>query len=298
MTTVLIGGAGLLGGAIAVELAARRQPWRVLVRSAQQVGPLRARGAEIVIGDMRDPHALSHALSGARTVITTAQGTPFSRDRSFASIDGVANQELIAAASNANVERFVFISALKADQGAAQVAQLHYKYLAERSLRASGMAYVILRPSSFQETFANGFAPFKRIIELAGIGLTLGRGDGLHSFVAVADVARAAVVALEHPLAHNAIIPVGGPEDLSYRDAYRRITSVTGRRIRRVSLPTTLLRAVGWLATPALPELGDFFAFFSFFDRAGYTCTTPAWLLDALGHRRSFDDAMRAFYAR
>ena len=67
MTTLLIGGAGLLGGAIAAELAGRGQPWRALVRSEQRASRLRALGAEIVTGDMRDPRTLSQALSGART---------------------------------------------------------------------------------------------------------------------------------------------------------------------------------------------------------------------------------------
>jgi uncharacterized protein YbjT (DUF2867 family) len=296
MTVLLIGGTGLLGGAVAEELAARGEPVRALVRHGKHAARMRELGFELVIGDLRDRRTLDRVLRDVRAVVTTAQGDPLSRKRPMRQIDGDATQLLIATARRMHVEHFVFVSALKADQGAACVPQLAYKYAAEQALATSGMAYTILRPSSFQETFGDGFAPFKRIIERARIGMTLGSGRGRHSFVAISDVARAAALALELPEARDAIVPIGGPEDLSYRDAYARIAQVTGRRIMIVPIPRPLLTLAGLLAAPLLPELRGFFAFFAFFDRAGYTCVTPDWLLQALGERRSFDEGVRAMY--
>jgi uncharacterized protein YbjT (DUF2867 family) len=229
-------------------------------------------------------------------VVTTAQGDPLSRRKPMRQIDGQATQLLIATARQMHIDHFVFVSALKADQGAASVPQLAYKHAAEQALQSSGMGYTIIRPSSFQETFGDGFAPFKRIIERTGIGLTLGSGQGRQSFVAIGDVARAAVLALDHPAARDAIVPIGGPEDLSYRDAYARIAQVTGRRVRIMPIPQPLLATGGLLAAPLLPELRGFFTFFTFFDESGYTCVTPDWLIQELGERRSFDDGVRAMY--
>lgn len=296
MTVLLIGGTGLLGGEIAAELVRQGYPVRALVRSGKSAVRLRALGAELEAGDLRDTRALRRAFRDQPTVITTAQGNPLSRANPMRKIDGSANQQMIVAARKAGVPRFVFVSALKADQGAASVPQLAYKFAAENVLQASGIPYTILRPSSFQETFDNGFAPFKRIIEATRIGLTMGSGRGKHSFVAVRDVARAAVVSLAQPEALGQIVPIGGPDDLSYRDAYRRIARLTGRRVWVLPAPRLALKLGGLLALPALPELGDFFAFFEFFDRYGYTCVTPDWLVRALGRRRTFDEAVRDFY--
>jgi NADH dehydrogenase len=296
MTVLLIGGTGLLGGAIAEELIARGERVRALVRSGKRVARLRQLGAEFEVGDLRDQRALRRALRGVQAVITTAQGNPLSRKLPMRQIDGQATQQLIVLARQLNVPRFVFISALKADEGAPTVPQLAYKLAAERMLQTSGMEYTIIRPSSFQETFADAFAPFKRLIETAGIGMTIGSGRGRHSFVAIRDVARATVLALHAPEARNQIVPVGGPEDLSYREAYRRIASITGRRVTRLPIPRPLMTLAGALAFPALPELAGFFALFAFFDRAGYTCTTPEWLVRTLGQRQAFDDTMRAIY--
>jgi len=298
MAVLLIGGTGLLGGAVAEELAARGEPVRALVREGKRVARLRELGFELAVGDLRDRRTLDRVLRDVRAVVTTAQGDPLSRRKPMRQIDGQATQQLIATAREMHVEHFVFVSALKADQGAASVPQLGYKCAAEQALQSSGMDYTIIRPSSFQETFGDGFAPFKRIIERTGIGIIMGSGQAQQSFVAIGDVARAAVLALDHPAARNAIVPVGGPEDLSYRDAYARIAQVTGRRIRIVPIPQPLLAIGGLLAAPLLPELRGFFAFFAFFDRAGYTCVTPDWLLQALGERRSFDEGVRAMYLR
>jgi uncharacterized protein YbjT (DUF2867 family) len=296
MTVLLIGGTGLLGGAVAEELAARGESVRALVREGKRVARLRELGFELEVGDLRDRRTLDRVLRDVRAVVTTAQGDPLSRKKPMQQIDGAATQLLIATARRMHVAHFVFVSALKADQGAASVPQLAYKHAAEQALQSSGMSYTIIRPSSFQETFGDGFAPFKRIVERIGIGMTLGSGRGLHSFVAIGDVARAAALALDLPAARDAIVPVGGPEDLSYRDAYMRIAQLTGRRIRIVPIPRPLLGIGGQLAAPLLPDLRGFFAFFAFFDRAGYTCVTPDWLLQALGQRRSFDAGVRAMY--
>lgn len=296
MTVVLIGGTGMLGGAIAEELVARGEHVRALVRSGKRAARLRALGIDLEVGDMLDQRALRRALRDARAIITTAQGDPLRRKQPMRRIDGQGNQQLIGIAREMHVPQFVFVSALKADEGAAKVPQLAYKYAAEQVLQASGVGYTIIRPSSFQETFGDGFAPFKRMIETTGIGMTLGSGRGKHSFVAIRDVARATVLALHAPEAHNQIVPVGGPEDLSYREAFQRIAQITGRRIPVLPLPRPLIGLGGLLAKPILPELNGFFSFFAFFDKAGYTCTTPDWLVRALGHRRTFDEAIRSIY--
>jgi uncharacterized protein YbjT (DUF2867 family) len=296
MTVLLVGGTGLLGGAIAQELAARDEPVRALVRSGTRAGQLRTLGIELEVGDLLDLRSLRRALHDVRAVVTTAQGDPLNRRTTVARVDGQGNHNLITAASEADVQHFVFVSALKADQGAASVPQLAYKYAAEELLRGSGMDYTIIQPSSFQETFGEGFAPFKWFIDHTRFGLTLGSGRGAQSFVAIADVARAAALALDHPAARNQLLTIGGAEDLDYRAAYQRIAEITGRRIAVVPIPRPLLSLVGLLAAPVLPELRGFFALFAFFDRADYTCTTPSWLVDALGGRRPFDQAVRDMY--
>ena len=76
MTVLLIGGTGLLGGAVAEELAARGEPVRALVRDGKRVARLRELGFELAVGDLRDRRTLDRVLRDVRAVVTTAQGDP------------------------------------------------------------------------------------------------------------------------------------------------------------------------------------------------------------------------------
>ena len=81
--------------------------------------------------------------------------------------------------------------------------------------------------------------------------------------------------AVEHELVPARGLPVGGPEDLSYRDAYARIARVTGRRVTVIGIPQLFLTIGGLLAAPLLPELRGFFAFFAFFGEIGRAPLCP-----------------------
>lgn len=296
MTVLLVGGTGLLGSLIAEGLARRDEPVRALVRGGRRARHLRALGCELEVGDLMDARSLRRALVDVRAVVTTAQGHPLQYRRSVAHVDGVGNSHLIAAARDVGVEHFVFVSALKADVGAVDVPQLGYKYAAERLLCASGMGYTIIRPSMFQEAFGDGFTPLKRFVERLRVGVVIGDGRSLYSFVAAADVARVAVLSLDRVEARGQVLPVGGPEDLSYREGYRRIATMMGYRIGVLPVPHVVMKGAGVLALPVLPELGGVFALLAFCDRVGYVCETPGWLVEALGQRRTFDEGIRVMY--
>jgi uncharacterized protein YbjT (DUF2867 family) len=296
MTVLLVGGTGRLGGLIAEQLAGRDEQLRALVRSGRRAGRLRELGFDLEVGDLYDARSLRRALNGVRAVVTAAQGDPLHRRVAPARVDRQGNRNLIGLARDSGVEQFIFISALKADEGAAVVPQLAYKHAAEGLLRSSGMAYTILRPATFQETLGGPDAPLRHVVERFGVGLMPGGGRAAHSFVALADVARAAALALDHPVARDQVAPIGGPDDLSYHEAYARIARITGRRVIDMPLPWPLLSAAGLLAVPAWAELRGAFAWFAFLERAGDACTTPAWLVEALGQRRTFDEGVRTMY--
>jgi uncharacterized protein YbjT (DUF2867 family) len=296
MTVLLVGGTGRLGRLIAEQLVGRDEPLRALVRSGRKAKRLRELGFDLEVGDLYDPRSLRRALVGVRAVVTAAQGDPLRRRVAPARVDRQGNRNLIELARAAGVAQFVFISALKADEGAAAVPQLAYKHAAEGLLRASGMIYTILRPATLQETLGHRRAPLRRVVERFGVGLMPGGGRAAHSFVAAADVARAAALALDNPQAHGQVASIGGPDDLSYREAYARIARIAGRRITSLPLPSPLLSIAGLLAMPAWAELRGAFAWFAFLERAGGACATPAWLAEALGSRRTFDEGVRAMY--
>src|SRR3954468_10707887 len=104
---LVVGATGLVGSAVCQKLAERGEKVRALVRatsSPERLAGLRASGAELVTGDLKDPGSLAAACRGVAAVISTAPST-LSRQPgdSIESVDGAGQLNLIDAAKAANV---------------------------------------------------------------------------------------------------------------------------------------------------------------------------------------------------
>jgi NADH dehydrogenase len=95
---LIVGATGKLGGRIARELLSRGLKVRALVRPASAAGALQRLGAEIVIGDLKDPASLLAACAGADTVITTANTARRGGADTVDTVDRTGSRALIDAA--------------------------------------------------------------------------------------------------------------------------------------------------------------------------------------------------------
>jgi nucleoside-diphosphate-sugar epimerase len=116
--TVVTGGAGYVGAATTEELLAagrRVRVFDVLLHGQQHIADsLREKGAEVVIGDIRDPEARRSVLEGAEAVVHLAAivGDPAcALDPNLSNeVNVEASAALVADAKAAGVERIVFAS--------------------------------------------------------------------------------------------------------------------------------------------------------------------------------------------
>src|SRR5690349_15764529 len=113
---LVVGATGKVGTEICRQLADQRMPFRAFVRTSSsrgRVAQLRELGAELVVGDLRDWHSLEIACSGIESVITTVSSMPFSYVAGVNDIettDLTGTKRLIAAAENAGVKHFTYLS--------------------------------------------------------------------------------------------------------------------------------------------------------------------------------------------
>src|SRR5438552_3507284 len=70
-----------------------------------------------------------------------------------------------------------------------------------------------------------------------------GKGNDKIRYVAVADVAEFAVQSLTNPAARNATIPIGGPEEISQREAVRIFEEAYGKKFNVIEVPEAALEA-------------------------------------------------------
>jgi NADH dehydrogenase len=228
MMILVVGGTGDLGSEVARRLLADGQRVRALVRSEDRGAALRAAGAELVTGDLKDPDSLRAACAGIETVISTANSAKRGGDDNPQTVDLEGNRHLVDAAKAAGVGQFIFVSALGA-RSDSPVPFLAAKGKTEEYLRASGMPFTIISPTAFMEVWAARLvgAPAQ-----AGQPVTLvGEGRRKHSFISAGDVASFVIAAIGHPAARNAQLVIGGPEALSFRDVVAVYERALGREI-------------------------------------------------------------------
>ena len=140
----LTGGTGYIGSRLIAALAARGHRVRALAR-AGSVAKLPA-GCEPVIGDALGAASYAADVAPADTFVQLV-GVPHpspAKAAQFGSIDLVSALAGIAAASQAGVEHFVYVSV--AQPAPVMRAYLAVRAAAEAALRASGLNATILRP--------------------------------------------------------------------------------------------------------------------------------------------------------
>ena len=169
MTTLVTGATGFVGSHVARILVERGEAVRVLVRPTSHLQAIDSLTAERVEGDLRDKGSLARALSGVQRVFhVAADYRLWSRQpEEIYESNVVGTRNLLEAARNAGVERFVYTStvatiavsrpgALPNEDTQARLEEMigHYKrskFLAEQeALHASAASFpvVIVNPTA------------------------------------------------------------------------------------------------------------------------------------------------------
>ena len=212
MTILVVGACGTLGRATTRQLMSKGHAVRALVRDRAKAEPLRKLGAEIVTGDLTDPPSLARACKGATRVFACAHGLLGRGDQSSAQVDHVGHSALVVAAREAQVEHFVYTSAL----GAADDHPIDFfrtKHEIERVVKDSGMGWTILRPAAFMEQHVHRFNG--QMLLDKGFVVLIGPATKPRNFVAVRDVVPFAVIALTEDGLNGRTLEIGGPDNVS-----------------------------------------------------------------------------------
>ncbi len=248
MTILVVGATGFLGTEICRRLTGRGDPLRVLVRDGcdpDRLATLRDLGAETALGDLRDRSSLDRACTGIEVVFSTA--TSIAREGEISAVDRDGQLSLVEAAREAGVRRFLYVSFEEMGTGA-PIEEA--KRAVEERLRGSGMTYTILQPGLFHETWltpVTGFDP------VGGTVNVYGSGEATLSWVALTDVATAAVGALDDPETENAVIPLVG-DRRSYQEIVQIFEQATGRELTVQQIPEEALAAQRGAATDEREE--------------------------------------------
>ena len=246
--TILVTGAtGASGSFLVDKLATAGAGARALVRSPEKAKAIETLGLATVVGDLDKPETLRPALEGIEKVFLLSAPDPRQ-----AELQG----NMVQAAKAAGVRHIVKVSAIGTggELDSTPLGRLHRE--TEKEIESSGIDYTHLRPNGFMQN----------CLMFAGTIKTQGAfyaplGDARVSYVDVRDIAAVAFHTLTSDGHAGKAYDITGPEALSYDDVARELSSVLGREVKYVDLPSEAARGAmigmgmqAWLAD-ALIEL-------------------------------------------
>jgi NADH dehydrogenase len=251
---LVTGGAGFVGGHVVHELRRRELPVRCLVRdsSDKAAGRLSSWGCELVDGDMTDAESLRRAVDGVDRVVhlvAIRQG----KDEQFRRVMVEGTASLLHAAKEAEVRRFVHMSALGTSEETKDLVPYYRaKWDTELLVKSSDIPWVIFRPS-FVFAADGGILPtFVKLARLAPVTPIVGSGKQRIQPIWADDVATYFADAVERDDVTDRIVELGGPDVVSWDEFWERLKRVRGQRRPSVHVPMGLMK-INALVTERLP---------------------------------------------
>ena len=242
MTVLVTGGTGFVGHHVVHALRARERPVRALVRDPRRAARLAAWGSELVEGDVTDPASLRMACAGVDAVVHLVAIIKGPRGE-FERVMAQGTRNVVAAAQEAGVRRFVLASALGLDERSKDVVPYYVaKWEMERAVKESGLEHVILRPSFVFGKDGGVLPTFVRLARFAPVTPIVGPGTLRLQPIWVEDVAECYVRSTDLPEAANRTFEVGGPDAPTWNEFWDRLKRVLGTRRPSLHVPIGLMR--------------------------------------------------------
>lgn len=257
MRKVLVAGAtGLIGRAVTQLLHKRGYGIRAFSRDPVRAQALQAIVDERVVGDATRPRDLDGIMDGVDAVISclgAPVGFTSAERRSFRAVDTAANCNIIRAAVDAGVSRFVYVS-VHVQPAYADTAYVRAHETVVEELGRSGISFTIVRPTGIFPIFDSFVAMARR-----GIAAIPGDGAARTNPVHQLDVAEVCVDTLTN--SQGSSISIGGPDIFTREDLVRLAFEVVKKRPHIIHIPPALVLAGGTVLRPFHPRISEIIDF-------------------------------------
>jgi uncharacterized protein YbjT (DUF2867 family) len=247
---LITGGTGFVGPHVVRAVAGAGHELKLLVRDSTRSREL---PGQPVVGEMTNRVSLRTAVEDIDAVVhlvAIRQG----REQQFKAVMEQGTRDLLSAAKEAGVKRFVLMSALGTSEETKDlVPYYHAKWEMEQAVKGSGLDHVIFRPS-FVFGREGGILPtFRKLAKLTPVTPVIGSGEQRIQPIWVDDVAAYFAAAIEKPEARNRTFELGGPDAVSWNEFWQKLRTAVGiRRRPTLHVPIGLMR-VNALVTERLP---------------------------------------------
>jgi uncharacterized protein YbjT (DUF2867 family) len=239
---LVTGGTGFVGPSVVSAIRNRGHDVRLLVRRPERLDASEGE-IEVAQGDMTDPDSLRRAVAGREVVVhlvAIRQGKP----EEFERIMVQGTRDLVAAAKEAGIRRFVLMSALGTSEESKDLVPYYgAKWAMEQAVKGSGLEYVVFRPSFVFGTRGGILPTFRKLARIAPVTPIIGSGRQRMQPIWIDDVAQYFARAIDEPQAANRTFELGGPDVVSWNEFWERLKHALGVRRPAVHMPMWFMRA-------------------------------------------------------
>ena len=227
---VVVGATGNTGSAVAETLLNRKQPVRIVVRSADKATSWKAKGAEVAVASLEDVSAMTKALEGATGLYLLVP--PNYRATAWLSEQRQRMDQAAQAVKASGITHVVFLSSIGGHiaEGTGPIQAARY---GEQALETVAKHLTVLRPCYFMENWA------------PGIGMAKGQGI-LPTFIAptakvpmisTQDIGRVGAEQLMIRGEGKQVIELAGPEEYSPNDVAVALGQILGKPVSAQHAP-------------------------------------------------------------
>ncbi len=221
---------GNVGGEVARNLLAAKQPVRAVVRDLHKGEHWTQRGCELVGADINDATTLASAFEGAEGVFVLVPPN-FDPSPDFREARATA-AALRSALDAARPSRVVYLSTIGAQ--ATQSNLLTQHTIIEQELRRLSIPITFLRPGWFMENCIWDVAP---AIRNGVIPSFLQPLDKPVPMVATADIGRVAAEVLQETWTGHRVVELEGPHRVIPNEIAATFTELLGKPVRMEAVP-------------------------------------------------------------
>jgi uncharacterized protein YbjT (DUF2867 family) len=227
---VVLGATGNTGSVVADTLLHRKQPVRVVVRSADKGAAWKTKGAEVAVASLEDVPAMTKALTGATGVyllVPPNYGATVWLAEQRQRMDQAAQ-----AVKASGIPHVVFLSSIGGHiaEGTGPIRAVRY---GEQVLGAVANHLTILRPCSFMENWATGIG----LAKSQGLLPTFIAPTAKVPMISTRDIGRTGAERLMAGSRGKQVVELAGPEEYSPEEAAAALGEILRRSVSTQHAP-------------------------------------------------------------
>jgi uncharacterized protein YbjT (DUF2867 family) len=227
---IIMGATGNTGSAVAETLLSRKQPVRIVVRSADKAASWKAKGAEIAVASLDDVSALTKAFEGANGLYLLV---PPNYGASIWLADQRARMDRAAeAVKSSGIGHVVFLSSV-GGHIAEGTGPIRAARSGEQKLGEVAKNMTILRPCYFMENWAPGIG----IAKSQGILPTFIAPRVKVPMIATRDIGRVGAEQLMGGGTGKQIVELAGPEEYTPDEVAAALGQILGKAVSAQHAP-------------------------------------------------------------